>query len=298
MKTHFNPAKFLVTFILISLNPLCAQTSSSSPVSTIVQAAKMYHLTLLGNDPKWKEPLADPQIKLLEEGLRWVSENVKCEKLDGLQCWQLDDSYKPRLDKCSDLNDVNFVSFDESGSPELLLSVSGGIASGNHGYDYTDEKIVFCHDSKKGFSAKVLEEDHEQASVQILKRPNAPDLLWIGDFWNNPMFDTPPGQARVYQEVDGELKKVLTYEYILTEWQRPDGFDTRLLPDEKGNIHLLKYTRDSTDPDTNPLKKTYTETTFKWSSFWKEYKKVGDEKPVSEEGWKRKSDFGTTKSIF
>ena len=298
MKANFIRPKILAVIFFSCFHPLCAQTSSSSPVSTIGQVAKMYHLDWQDDRPKSGESLSGPQMELLKDGLRWAMANLKCEQLNGLQTWQLGEGYKPRFDKCTDLWVVQFGSFDELGSPGLLLAVTGGGAFGAHGAAHTDEKFIFCQGSKNGFLVKMLEKDDRPALVQVIKRPHAPDLLWIGDYWNNPMFDTPPGQARLYQEVGGGMKKVLTYEYILTEWQRPDGFATRLLPDEKDDIHLLKYTRDSTEGDMTHFKEVYTDTTFKWSSFWSKYKKDGEEKPVSRKKWETESDYGTVKSAF
>ena len=102
--------------------------------------------------------LADPQKKLLEAGLQWVTQNLKCEEI-----WHHStpfdvgfDNYHPVMESCHVLDGVLFGRFEDNNSLEMILDVTGGGDLGAHGTYYEDQKYILCRLTEKGFSASYV----------------------------------------------------------------------------------------------------------------------------------------------
>jgi hypothetical protein len=278
-------AVFFLTIFFLSLNPLMAQTAN-----TVTAVAKENHFEYWSPDPSKNLSLTLPRKKLLEAGLKWAAQNISCDQVTGTHTpFNISaGKYLPVMGPCSSLEKIEFGDFDGLGSDEMIIGVSGGSDSGAHGYNYTDAKYILCRFSESGFSADMFEENKTWNGLSFLKFPNGPEMVWIEDVRPEPIVDTPPSQARLYLEINGKLKNVLTYDYLDSAWQIPDGFETRLIPEANRDIWILKQTtKRNVDSDGNtpdPIT-TFTETLYRWDSTAGVYATDGIEKPVPAGDW-------------
>ena len=241
---------------------------------------------------KRKQTLSNEEKNLLDTSLKWVIKNLRCQTVDDDHPPYDLKKFSPPIGKCNYLQQKKFGHFEEKDSLELVMAVSGGTSSLNHGNFYADETYILCRLLNTGFSAKVFFKDHYLAGLRVLRFPTALDLFEIG----GPEEPCGPSTSTVYAVVNGEPKRVLTYECSKGCHQVYGGFETRLIPQENRDLKLLKLTTKFSgseySQENKNMSSTLTIKVYHWDSLAGKYKTDGKEMNVPIDLWTKTENKG------
>ncbi|GEM_PF-5584610 len=293
MKTDSFLASILPVLFFLFIPFAYSQTNTPAPAMPANPRASDVEKELgfmsMDGTPEKEPVLTSEQKSLLEAGLGWVVQHLKCiQEEESPNKWS-----KIPDGKCFEVWGVCIGGF---GSPGLVLDVSGSSQLAGHGTMLADEHYVFCTFDKGTFTAGIFWTSTGGTGLQLLKFPQGPDLIWTGDRVNE-MFDGDPAQAHLFHRgADGRVKEVLTYHYAEREVgvEHPDDFETRLIPGKGGAVRLLQMRAQwQTDNDGNGQPVTQvTETNYTWNPSAETYIAKGTAKNVSEKTWNDKKEPG------
>ncbi len=176
---------------------------------------------------------------LLDQCSKWVDQNLKCKQFSQNN-YRVPDFDKAPMGKCTQMGKEIFGHFDQNRSLGLVIEVDGGNWMGAHGLFIEDQEYVYCHFLKGNLSAKVFTERNQYCMLELLSFTNGPDLILVRD----PK-STEESNASVFKEINGEMKEVLSYSYASVCHQCIGGYETRLIPEENGNLKLITLSIDN-----------------------------------------------------